>query len=388
MDVAIARPVDARANTAFEGELRCYEQLVRERDVDITVIAQEGHSLRTDHVEVATCSQTYLERGRHLWRQGTKRLTGADRVVMPAFSELATVIRAADFDVVETADPTLYPGAHAAYTACRETGTPLVSRASATKHLPNIVPRAKTEAVVDYASGFLFVSPMTHDRYVEQGYLDASDDRAVYTGHPVDTDLFSYEEPRPDGDSVTVLSVGVLEERKGYKVLAEAMQRLHETNVAVQWDIVGSGELESWLQTFVSQHGLEDTVTLHGQIPHEEIHEAYASADVFALHSLETPTWEEYFGVAYAEAMSSGLPVVGSDSGAIPWVVRDDVDGMLAPEGSVDDVTEALRELADSPDRRREMGANGRENVEERFHIDSVAQSFLDGWSRPLDRGD
>lgn len=387
MDVAIARPVDARANTAFEGELRCYEQLVRERGVDITIIAQEGHSLRTD-LEVATCSQTFFERGRHLWRQGTKRLTGADRVVMPEFSELASVIRKASFDVVETADPTLYPGAYAVYTACQADGTPLVPRASATKHLPNIVPRAKTEAVVDYASGFLFVSPMTHDRYSEQGYLDASDDRAVYTGHPVDTDLFSYEEPRPDDDSVTVLSVGVLEKRKGYKVIARAMKRLHEANVAIQWDIVGSGELESWLRTFVSQHGLEDAVTLYGQIPHEEIHKAYASADVFALHSLETPTWEEYFGVAYAEAMSSGLPVVGSDSGAIPWVVRNDVDGTLAPEGSLDGVTEALHELAESPELRRNMGANGRENVEERFHIDSVAQSFLNGWSRPLDRGD
>jgi glycosyltransferase involved in cell wall biosynthesis len=304
---------------------------------------------------------------------------------MPEFSALGDVIRQGDYDVVETADPTLYPGAHAAYEACREEGTPLISRASATKNLPNIVSRAETEAVVDYASGFLFVSPITHDRYVEQGHLDESDDRAEYTGHPVDTGLFSNKSFRSDEDPVAVLSVGVLEERKGYKVLAEAVKRLHESGVSFQWDIVGSGELESWLRTFARRHDLNEVVTLHGQIPHEEIHEAYASADVFALHSLETPTWEEYFGVAYAEAMSSGLPVVGSDSGAIPWVIRDGVDGTLVSEGSVEGVTEAVGELVADPEQRRELGENGRENVEDRFHIDSVAQSFLDGWRRPFD---
>lgn len=386
MKVAIARPVDARANTAFEGELRCYERLVRDRDVDVTVVANEGHSLQTEYVDVVTCAQGPLERLHHLWRQGKKHLTGADRVVMPEFNALGDMVREEDFDVVETSDPTLYPGVHAAYEACREEDTPLVVRASATKHLPNVVPEGETEAVVDYASGFLFVSPMTHDRYVEQGYLDASDNRSEYTGHPVDTDLFSNLDRHSSDGPVVVLSVGVLEERKGYKLLAEAVQRLHDSGVSIQWDVVGSGELRSWLQTFINRHDLEDSVTLHGQIPHNEINEVYASADVFALHSLETPTWEEYFGVAYAEAMSSGLPVVGSDSGAIPWVVRDGVDGKLVSEGSVDGVTEALRTLAADSDRRQEMGKNGRENVEKRFHIDRVAQSFLDGWRQPFVR--
>lgn len=388
MKVAIARPADARANTAFEGELRCYERLVRDHDVEVTVVAKEGHSLRTEHVDVETCAQSYLERARHLWRQGKKQFNQSDRVVMPEFAELGDVIRASDFDVVETADPTLYPGAYAAYVACREEGMPLVSRASATKHLPNIVPRTQTEAIVEYASGFLFVSPMTHNRYVEQGYLETSDERAEYTGHPVDIDLFSDRESYSDVDPTVVLSVGVLEERKGYKLLAEAVRQLHESGVLFHWEIVGSGELESWLRTFVRRHDLGNTVTLHGQIPHNEINDAYASADVFALHSLETPTWEEYFGVAYAEAMSSGLPVVGSDSGAIPWVVRDGIDGRLVPEGSVDGVIKALRNLIIDSGQRREMGQNGRENVEERFHIDTVAQSFLNGWRRPFDGGE
>lgn len=388
MKVAIARPADARANTAFEGELRCYERLACDRDIDITVVAKKDHSLRTECVDVETCEQSYAERVRHLWRQGKKRLTRADRVVMPEFANLGDVIRGNNFDVVETADPVLYPGAYAAYIACREEGTPLVSRASATKHLPNIVPRVKTEAVIEYASGFLFVSPMTHDRYVEQGYLEASDKRAEYTGHPVDIDLFSDERSYSDTDPIVVLSVGVLEERKGYKMIAEAVRQLHESGVSFRWHIVGSGELRSWLHTFVRRHDLGNVIKLHGQIPHEEINDMYASADVFALHSLETPTWEEYFGVAYAEAMSSGLPVVGSDSGAIPWVVRDGIDGRLVSEGSVDGVVEALRNLITDPDRRRKMGKNGRENVEERFHIDSVAQSFLNVWQRPLDDGE
>lgn len=386
MRVAVARPTDARANTAFEGELRCYEHLVDAYDVDIDVIARAGHALDTDRVNVVTCSQTPLEKARHLWRQGRDRIRNADRVVMPEFSALETVLEAREYDVVETSDPTLYPGAQTVTRTCRNRGLPTAARASATKSLAGIVDGPSVQSAIDYATGILFVSPMTHERFVRQGYLSAEDDRVVYTGHPLDTDLFSAHEDADGGGPVEFLSVGVLEARKGFKVLARAFGALDAAGVPFHWRIAGSGELRRWIKEYASEQGFADSVTLLGQVPHESLSSVYASADVFVLHSMETATWEEYFGVVYAEAMCSSLPVVGSDSGAIPWVVRDGTDGILVSEGDVEGVSEACRRLIENPELRLELGRNGRENVLERFDIDQVGRTMLDGWRGAIER--
>jgi glycosyltransferase involved in cell wall biosynthesis len=395
MRVAIGRPTVARARSAFEGELLCYEYIDEHYDVDLDLIARSGHDLDTS-LNVVEVDLSVAERLAHLGREAITKMSRRNRVNMPGVAALYDVIVEGEYDVVETSDPTLYPETDEVYRACQATGAGFVPTVSSTKALESIVPPDRTQTMFDAAHALLFISPQVHERLADEGYLPADDDRAIYRGHPIDTDRFSCVES--DGDAIDVVTVGVLEERKGIKEIAQAVERIAtdqdgasdhddapEEDVVpedVRWHVVGDGPLASWLDSFVSDAGIGDRVERYGQIDHERMPSMYELADVFALHSLETPTWEEYFGVVYAEAMSSCVPVVGSQSGVIPWLVRDGQDGILVPERDVDGIADALERLIADPELRREMGDSGRENVEERFAMEAVAEQFVGAWRR------
>jgi glycosyltransferase involved in cell wall biosynthesis len=91
----------------------------------------------------------------------------------------------------------------------------------------------------------------------------------------------------------------------------------------------------------------------------------YAGADAFVM-----PTLAEGFGFTNVEAKSFGLPLITSNLGPMPEVVRAGVDGLLVPPGNVDALTTAMMHLASDAARAREMGARARADFEARFTLD------------------
>jgi glycosyltransferase involved in cell wall biosynthesis len=380
MDVAIARPTVSRARSAFEGELTCYEHIDRRHEVNIDLIARANTDLETS-LNIIEIPQSTVEQLKHIGREAMTRLRDSDRMIMREFSAQYDVLRERDYDVIETSDPTLYPESFTAYRAARDTGAAFVPTVSSTKSLAGIVPEDQTATMFEAADAMLFISPQVHDRLVAEGYLKADDKRPVYRGHPINTEQFECGDPVGQN----LLSVGMIEERKGFKHIARAVARVAEGH-ELTWHIVGEGPLLEWIVEFSEQHGFSEMVEIHGSVDHDRIPELYGMSDVFVLHSLETPTWEEYFGVVYAEAMSSCLPVIGSESGVIPWVVRDGIDGILVSEGDVEDIADAIDRVLDDESLRHEMGRNGRKNVEDRFAMEAVADTFVDTWRTAAQR--
>ncbi|WP_417688232.1 glycosyltransferase family 4 protein [Roseibium sp.] len=117
-----------------------------------------------------------------------------------------------------------------------------------------------------------------------------------------------------DGEEVRILSVGTIVPRKGYDLLFQALGGLKH----LDWhlDIVGdtSRDLRCFdeLEKLLSDLELSSRVTFHGAVASSRLSEFYRSADFFALAS----NYEGY-GMAYTEALSHGLPVVGSGEGAV-----------------------------------------------------------------------
>lgn len=385
MHVAIARPVPARNNTAFEAQLACYEHLQASNQVDVTVIADRYNDLRTDDVQVIECEPSLNAKLTSIATRGLNKLTGRYDFISQDYPVLASIIEQRDFDVVETSDPTLYPYAETVANACERTGTALVCGSSVTLDIDTPIPIEVARRVFEAVNGVICPTPLAHDRFARLGLLSSDDDRVVYTGHPIDTERFT---PGSSGEGpLTALSVGRLEARKGFRYLVDAVDRVRSRGVDLTWEIVGEGPLRGWITDTVRERGLDDVVTFHGEVDHGDIPRYYRDADLFLLHSLRTEDWEEYFGVVYAEAMSSGLPVVGSHSGAIPWVVRDGTDGILVPERDADTIADALERLCTTPDLREHMGMRGRENVRDRFSIPIVAEKLLTAWgaTKPRD---
>jgi glycosyltransferase involved in cell wall biosynthesis len=98
--------------------------------------------------------------------------------------------------------------------------------------------------------------------------------------------------------------------------------------------------------------------------------------DVLALPSHSTPTWKEQFGRVLIEAMSCGVPVVGSSSGEIPQVVG--AGGLIYPEGDVAALAAALRRLADEPALGAQLGRHGRARVLEHYTQAALARSYYE----------
>jgi glycosyltransferase involved in cell wall biosynthesis len=165
-----------------------------------------------------------------------------------------------------------------------------------------------------------------------------------------------------------VLFVGNLEPRKQLDVLLRAVARLRNTVPDVQLLIVGSGEnagaqdQTTRLRGLRGELGLSDAVRFVGRADEQQLQDAYAAADVFAL-----PSSSEAQGIVALEAMACGLPVVASGVGGLLGTIEDGVSGCLVPSGDVEVLAARLKELIGNPQYRAAIGERARETVERRF---------------------
>lgn len=138
-----------------------------------------------------------------------------------------------------------------------------------------------------------------------------------------------------------VLMVGSLEPRKGVveSVRALAASGLEEAVLTIAGG-PGPPEYLRELRGCIESHGLGKRVHLVGRLDDEGLRRAYSEADVFMLLS----NWEGY-GMAIAEAMASGLPVVSTTAGAIPGLVEDGISGLLVEAGDWNGAGKHLRSL-------------------------------------------
>lgn len=146
-----------------------------------------------------------------------------------------------------------------------------------------------------------------------------------------------------------VLYVGRVEQSsrwKGLQVLVAALPRLRELVPQVRLEVVGDGDDLTTLQKQAADLGVADVVDWAGRVDHADLPARYRRAGVTVLPSL---TESESFGMALAEALACGCPVVGSDVGGIPFVVRDGVDGRLVPPGDPAALATALAGVLTDP---------------------------------------
>jgi glycosyltransferase involved in cell wall biosynthesis len=179
---------------------------------------------------------------------------------------------------------------------------------------------------------------------------------------PLWTDL----PPREPSDVFTIGFAGRFVEEKGLRDLVAASHRVPGQSRLL---LAGNGPLRSELAS-TSRNGV--AVEVVSDLTHEEMTRAYARMDVLVLPSRTTPTWAEQFGRVLVEALWCGVPVVGSDSGEIPWVIDTTGGGLVFPEGDVGALAQKLSELRANPDLRARLATTGRRSVEELFGVEAV----------------
>ena len=188
----------------------------------------------------------------------------------------------------------------------------------------------------------------------------------------VDPDLFQPPEKQAENRPFTIGYFGRLVPEKGLNLLLAAAATL-----AGNWQlrIIGGGPQRAALEAQAAQLNIADRVQFCPLIPSTEMPAQYRLLDVFVLPSLTRPNWKEQFGRVLIEAMASGVPVIGSDSGAIPDVVGN--AGLIFPEGDPAALAECLRQVQHDPDLRQQLSQAGRERVLAHFTHQRVAAATV-----------
>jgi glycosyltransferase involved in cell wall biosynthesis len=168
----------------------------------------------------------------------------------------------------------------------------------------------------------------------------------------------------------TIGYAGRLIESKGvFDLLAAARAQTDPVELL----FIGDGELK---QQLAGQPVGNSTVRVLDGVTHEEMPSAYAQLDVLVLPSHTTSTWKEQFGRVIVEALWCGVPVVGSDSGEIPWLIGLTGGGLVFPEGDREALAERLARLRDSPALRERLAVSGRAAVERMFSVPAATDSL------------
>jgi glycosyltransferase involved in cell wall biosynthesis len=176
--------------------------------------------------------------------------------------------------------------------------------------------------------------------------------------------------PRATERPYTIGYAGRLVQSKGLMDLLAAVRRLDSP---VELVLIGNGELRSQLD---GQPIPGSRVRIEDGLGHEEMASGYAQLDALVLPSRTTPSWKEQFGRVIIEALWCGVPVVGSDSGEIPWLIGLTGGGLIFSEGDCDMLAERLATLRADPALRRHLAATGRDAVERLFTVSAATDQL------------
>ena len=178
-------------------------------------------------------------------------------------------------------------------------------------------------------------------------------------------------------DACLIGTVGRLIPVKGYETLLEAVAGIE---LDFRLLIMGDGPLKDRLERASLELGLADKVKFLGFV--SDVSRMLSGLDIFVL-----PTLGEGFGLVLLEAMAHRLPIVSTNTMAVPEIVGDQKTGILVPPRDVSDLKEAIELLIRAADQRAKMGKRGWEKLIRMFSVDkmvyqtgSLYQELLDGY--------
>lgn len=203
----------------------------------------------------------------------------------------------------------------------------------------------------------------------------------VISSPGIDTSFFSPpEKARTPTKHIKILSIGRLEEAKGFEFLLIAIHLLKEKNIHVTCHIIGEGSYRVKLEKLRKQFALEDQVTLLGALPHgSALQKELQTADLFVLPSVQDSEGvHDVHPNAVKEAMASGLPVITTRLGGIDEVIDDGVDGFLIETAGPPDIAEKIEEVTQlSISARKKVGIHARNKILTHFDAMGVTTQLL-----------
>lgn len=269
------------------------------------------------------------------------------------------------------------PDAVSIWRFCRRNSVPLVltlhgydvSSMATGSDFRTVKYRRKLKAAMNYASTVICVSEHIRNLAVELG---SPADRTIV--HHIGVEI-------PPASSVVrnregLVFVGRLVEKKGLDDLLAALALLPHDLRRTNLTVIGQGPLLKEMRAHAEFLGL--SVDFRGALPHSEVLDAIASASVVVVPSRQASGGDvEGLPTVVMEAMSRGVPVVGTRHSGIPEAVRHGYEGLLSDEGDIEGLAANLKRLLQDAGDLDSMGRSARARAADMFDI-SFQSAALD----------
>jgi glycosyltransferase involved in cell wall biosynthesis len=223
---------------------------------------------------------------------------------------------------------------------------------------------------------FISVCDAMTDQYVAAGVADRDKFVTVYSGFNVDPFL---SPPRPPQDvraelglkpeQIVIGKVARLFPLKGHEYLLQAARAVVDRCPNVRFLIVGDGTLRNQLESELESLGLRNHFVFTGLVPPEKVPELIHAMDVV----VHTSVWEGLARVL-PQGLIAGKPVVSYDIDGAREVVIPSQTGYLLPPRSIQELSEALCELAENPGLRNRLGQTGRDRFTDQFRHQTMTK--------------
>jgi glycosyltransferase involved in cell wall biosynthesis len=224
------------------------------------------------------------------------------------------------------------------------------------------------------ADAVLAISPYMAARARAYG---VADDRITLTPsglEPVEIGLGpgAPEESGSDASKapLRLLYAGRLAVEKGVVVLLAACQLLRDRGTRYSLELIGDGTLRPALERRARELGVSDRVRFLGSVPRQQLGAHYRRADLVCMPSLDEP-----FGAVAVEALMAGTPVVASEVGGLPFVVRHGENGLLVPPDEPATLAGALALLDQDRTRLASLRRAAHASVRSRFSWDHLGET-------------
>jgi glycosyltransferase involved in cell wall biosynthesis len=226
-------------------------------------------------------------------------------------------------------------------------------------------------------------------RYIAvSGFLKGNLVRRVGNSNKIDVVFNSIDERRSNknvdykalyskGNELVVCSVGRLEKVKGHIYLIKAIEKLVVEQCKIICLIAGEGIERDELQRYIDNHNLSDNIKLIGFI--EDSDNLIEASDV-----LVNPSLMETFGLSIVEAMYIGKPIIATNVGGVPEIIKNEVNGILVEPKNEDAIYDSIKAIYDNIELSKKLSVNSREHYIRNFSNIQMIEGYMKVYKKAI----
>ena len=173
-----------------------------------------------------------------------------------------------------------------------------------------------------------------------------------------------------DNSSPVILTLARLEERKGHKIVLDALSNLIKKYPNFLYIIAGDGPNKESIQAHVKKLNLDNNIRFLGWITEPEKSVILKNTDLFVMTPHLHRESVEGFGMVFIDAAFHGLATIGTDNGGIPDAIINGKTGLIAKTSDLKDITSKIDELLTNKEKREALRKAGQKNALEKFSWD------------------